>query len=60
MREIRIEFPKFPTHIQINEPKRITTRPKFEKIGYNKIYSGGIHYNVRSIMIRDMHDYLLL
>jgi hypothetical protein len=59
MKEVKIEFLKFPTHIQVNNPKRLTTKVKYEKIGYNKIYSGNLHFVLRSIMIKGMHKYLL-
>jgi hypothetical protein len=58
MREIRIEFPEFPTHVKLNDPKTLTTRQKWLKIGYNKLYSG-VHFTVRSKLINQMHEYIL-
>lgn len=49
--EIRLEFPKFITHVR-------QSKNKYIKIGYNKLYSG-VHFSTRSLLIGQMHDFIL-
>lgn len=48
--EIRLEFPKFITHIPTSKNKAI-------KIGYNQLYSSP-HYTVRAALVSAMHTYI--
>ena len=48
--EIKLEFPKFITHIPVSKNKAI-------KIGYNQLYASP-HYTVRSALVSAMHGYI--
>jgi hypothetical protein len=48
--EIKLEFPKFITHIPTSKNKAI-------KIGYNQLYSSP-HYTVRAALVSAMHTYI--
>lgn len=48
--ELKLEFPKFITHIPTSKNKAI-------KIGYNQLYSSP-HYTVRSALVNAMHGYI--
>jgi hypothetical protein len=52
----KIEIPEFPSHVISR--KRKTKPDKYEKINYNKIYSGNLHHFDRGNMIIEMHKFL--
>ena len=51
MKQVRLEFPEFLTHVQ-------QSKKTFIKIGFNKIYTSS-HYTIRNKIVEQVHAYLL-
>jgi hypothetical protein len=56
MNYYKIEVPQFPSHV-ISQYRK--TKPNiYEKINYNKIFSGNLFHIKRNIMITEMHKFI--
>jgi hypothetical protein len=54
--EHKIVIPKFPSHVIKRHRK--TMPPLYEKINYNKLYSGNLFHMDRNTMVSEMHKFL--
>jgi len=54
---VKITYPLYPVHVQINEPKKNTTKKKFKKVSGQNIYSQGSPF-FRKIIVQKMHEFL--
>lgn len=54
---VKITYPLYPVHVQINNPKRPETKKKFKKVSGQNIYSQGSPF-MRKVIVQKMHEFL--